>query len=62
MVMPLVSLVMMPAAMLSVLAMPFGLEQPFIVAMGWSIDRMLDEAAVVANWSQAIDAHRCSHR
>ena len=55
MVMPLVTLVMMPAAMLAVLAMPFGLEQPFILAMGWSIDRMLDEAAIVANWSQAID-------
>jgi competence protein ComEC len=56
MVMPLVALVMMPAAMLSVLAMPFGLERPFVWLMGWSIDRMLDCAGFVAQWSQGISA------
>jgi competence protein ComEC len=53
---PLVGFVMMPAAMLSVLAMPFGFERPFLWVMGWSIDRMLDVATAVANWSQGINA------
>jgi competence protein ComEC len=55
MVMPLVALVMMPAAMLAVLVMPFGFERPFIWLMGWSIDRMLDCAGLVAQWSQGIN-------
>lgn len=53
---PLVGFVMMPAALLGVLAMPFGLEAPFLLAMGWSIDRMLDMAAVVAAWSTHLRA------
>jgi len=55
MALPLVGFIMMPAAMLSVLAMPFGFEWPFLVAMGWSIDRMLDVAGLVAGWSQGIN-------
>jgi competence protein ComEC len=53
---PLVGFVMMPAAVLAVLAMPFGLETPFLLAMGWSIDRMVDMAAVVASWSTHLRA------
>jgi competence protein ComEC len=53
---PLVGFIMMPAAMLSVLAMPFGFERPFLWVMGWSIDRMLDVATIVAGWSQHINA------
>jgi competence protein ComEC len=53
---PLVGFVMMPAALLGVLAMPFGLEGPFLLAMGWSIDRMLDMAAIVAGWSTHLRA------
>jgi competence protein ComEC len=56
MALPLVGFVMMPAAMLAVLAMPFGFERPFLWVMGWSIDRMLDVAAVVAGWSQGLNA------
>lgn len=52
MIMPLVALVMMPAAMLSVLTMPFGMDRPFIWLLGWSVDRMLDVATLVAGWSQ----------
>ena len=48
---PLVGFVMMPAAMLAVLAMPLGIERPFLLAMGWSVDQMLDMAAIVASWS-----------
>jgi competence protein ComEC len=50
-VLPVVSLVIMPFAVLSVLAMPFGIESPFVAVMGWGIDRMVDGAALVAGWS-----------
>jgi competence protein ComEC len=53
---PLVGFVMMPAALLAVLAMPFGLEGPFLAAMGWSIERMLDMARLVAGWSTHLSA------
>lgn len=53
---PLVGFVMMPAAVLGAIAMPFGFEGPFLNALGWSIDRMLDVAALVSSWSGAIDA------
>jgi competence protein ComEC len=55
MVMPLVTIVMMPSAMLAVLSMPFGFDRPFIWLMGWSIDRMLDCAGLVSQWSQGIN-------
>ncbi|HVX82168.1 MAG TPA: ComEC/Rec2 family competence protein, partial [Devosiaceae bacterium] len=53
---PLVGFVMMPAAGFAVLLMPFGFERPLLVVMGWSIDRMLDVATVVAGWSEGINA------
>jgi competence protein ComEC len=48
---PFVSLVIMPFGVLSVLAMPFGLDVPFLLVMGWGIDRMVDVAELVAAWS-----------
>jgi competence protein ComEC len=56
MALPLVGFVMMPAAMFAVVAMPFGFERPFLWVVGWSIDRMLDVAGLVAAWSQGINA------
>lgn len=53
-VLPVVSLVIMPFALLSVLAMPFSLESPFLQIMGWGIDRMVDGAALVAAWSEGM--------
>lgn len=53
-VLPVVSLIVMPFAVLSVLAMPFGIEAPFISIMGWGIDRMVDGAALVARWSEGL--------
>lgn len=53
---PLVGFIMMPAALLAVLAMPFGLEAPFLLAMGWSVDRMIDMANLVAGWSTHLRA------
>jgi competence protein ComEC len=52
---PLVGFVMMPAAVFAVLAMPLGLEAPFLHVYGWSIERMLDLAHVVGVWSAGID-------
>jgi len=48
---PVVSLIIMPFAVLSVLAMPFGVDAPFIRVMGWGIERMMDVAELVAAWS-----------
>ncbi len=59
---PLVGFVMMPAAALAVIGMPFGIEGPFLFAMGWSIDRMVDMAAIVAAWSTHLRPVRCSRR
>ncbi len=53
-VLPVVSLIIMPAAVLGVLAMPFGVEGPFLVVMGWGIDRMLEGANLVASWSEGL--------
>ncbi len=53
---PLVGFIMMPAALISVLLMPFGLEEPFVWAMGWSIDRMLEMAGIVAGLSEHLRA------
>lgn len=53
---PLVGFVMMPAAAIAMLLMPFGLDGPPLLAMGWSIDRMLDLARIVADWSTHLRA------
>ena len=53
-VLPVVSLVIMPFGVLSVLLMPLGLEAPFVAVMGWGIDRMVDGAVLVAGWSEGL--------
>lgn len=53
---PLVAFVMMPSAVLAMLAMPFGLEAPFLISMGWSVDRMLGLAGLVEQISSGIAA------
>ncbi|MGV8830902.1 MAG: ComEC/Rec2 family competence protein [Devosia sp.] len=53
-VLPVVSLVIMPFGVLSVLAMPLGIEAPFFAVMGWGIDRMVDGATLVAGWSEGL--------
>jgi competence protein ComEC len=52
----LIGFVMMPMAMIATLLMPFGLEAPFLVVMGWSIDGMIWVARIVAEWSAGISA------
>lgn len=53
-VLPVVSLIIMPFGVLSVLAMPLGIEKPFVAIMGWGIDRMVDGAVLVAGWSAGL--------
>ena len=47
---PFVSFIMW-FGVLAVVAMPFGLDGPFLKLMGWNIDRMVDVAELVAGWS-----------
>ncbi|WP_210283027.1 ComEC/Rec2 family competence protein [Devosia subaequoris] len=49
---PFVSLIIMPFGVLSVLAMPLGIDGLCLAIMGWGIDRMVDVAELVAAWSQ----------
>ena len=48
--MPLVSLIIMPAALISLLLMPFGLDHIPLWIMGQGIDAMLGIAHYVASW------------
>ncbi len=50
---PFVTFVIMPGALLGVLAMPFGIDAPFFLFMGWGIDRMVDVASLVAGGALA---------
>lgn len=53
-VLPVVSLVIMPFAVISVLLMPFGIEGSAVSIMGWGIDRMVDGGILVAGWSEGL--------
>ncbi|AEQ51373.1 competence protein ComEC [Pelagibacterium halotolerans] len=55
MVMPIVSFVMMPAALLGTLLLPLGLEAIPYAALGWSIEAMLWCAAFVRQLSGGFD-------
>ncbi|TWF49835.1 ComEC/Rec2 family competence protein [Neorhizobium alkalisoli] len=48
--MPLISFVVMPAALVGMLLMPFGLDWPFLAAMGWGLDLVITIAKHVASW------------
>ncbi len=50
---PLVSIVVMPMALLGALASPFGLDAPFWQVMGLGVEAMLWLAARVASWPGA---------
>lgn len=50
--MPVVGILVMPAALFAVLLMPFGLEALALVPMGWGIDWMVGVGAVAAEWSE----------
>ena len=49
--MPVVGVLIMPAALLAVVLMPFGLEALALVPMGWGIDWMVAVGTLAADWS-----------
>ncbi|MEM8574063.1 MAG: ComEC/Rec2 family competence protein [Pseudomonadota bacterium] len=51
---PLISLLIMPMALLSLLAMPFGLEAMPLHAMGYGIGLMVGTAEWVSSWPGAV--------
>ena len=52
--MPLVSILVMPAGLLAMLLMPFGLDAPFLAIMGWGLRSVLAIAHAVAGWGEPI--------
>ncbi|SFZ82063.1 competence protein ComEC [Devosia enhydra] len=55
MMLPVLTFVIMPFGVLSVLAMPLGLDPFLLPIMGWGIDRMLDIATLVTGWSVGLE-------
>ncbi len=51
---PLTALWVMPMGMLALLAMPIGVEDPFLTAMGWGIDGVLVIGRAVSSWPAAV--------
>lgn len=49
-VLPVVGIVIMPAALVSMLLLPFGLDALALTVMGWGIDYMTWIARAVADW------------
>lgn len=56
--MPLISLVVMPAGFVAMLAMPFGLDEPFFRIMGFGLDLVLAIAKSVAGWGEGVNFAR----
>jgi competence protein ComEC len=50
---PLTSFLVMPAGMLALFLMPFGLEGWALAAMGWGVDAILWTGRIVASWPGA---------
>ncbi|MCR0982231.1 ComEC/Rec2 family competence protein [Roseomonas populi] len=50
---PLTSFLVMPAGLMAVFLMPFGLEGPALAAMGWGVDGTILTGRVVASWPGA---------
>jgi competence protein ComEC len=57
-VMPLISFVVMPAGLVGMLLMPFGLDGPFIKLMGFGLDAVIVVAKEVASWGGNVDVGR----
>ena len=48
--MPIISFVVMPAGLIGMLLMPFGLEWPFLTVMGYGLEAVIAVAKHVADW------------
>lgn len=51
---PITSVLVMPAAVLALVLMPFGLESPAVVPMGWGVQGLLAVGQAVSAWPQAV--------
>jgi ComEC/Rec2-related protein len=56
--MPLISFVVMPAGLIGMLLMPFGLEGPFLTVMGYGLEGVISIAKYVAAWGGNVDIGR----
>lgn len=56
--MPLISMVVMPAALVGMLSMPFGLDEPFFTVMGWGLHLVIKVAKEVASWNGDVGTGR----
>lgn len=56
--MPLISMVVMPAALVGMLSMPFGLDAPFFDVMGWGLRLVIVVAQEVASWNGDVGTGR----
>nr|WP_272211032.1 ComEC/Rec2 family competence protein [Marinicella sp. W31]MDC2876930.1 ComEC/Rec2 family competence protein [Marinicella sp. W31] len=54
--MPIVTFLVMPAGLLAMLAMPLNLHAPFLLVMGWGLDRVMSIAAWVDHLDGALDS------
>lgn len=50
--MPIISIVVMPAALVGMLLMPFGLDAPFLILAGEGLEIVIVIATTVASWSE----------
>jgi ComEC/Rec2-related protein len=56
--MPLISFVVMPAGLVGMLLMPFGLEAPFLKLMGLGLEGVIGIARYVAAWGGNVEVGR----
>ncbi len=57
-VMPIISFLVMPAGLIGMLLMPFGLEAPFLKLMGGGLDAVIAVAKHVATWGGEVGVGR----
>ena len=56
--MPIISVVVMPAALAAMLLMPFGLDAPFLLLAGQGLEIVIVIATTVASWSDGTSVGR----
>ncbi len=56
--MPLISFVVMPAGLVAMLLMPFGMDAPFLTLMGWGLQGVIAIARYVAAWGGDVGVGR----
>jgi len=52
---PIVAFIVLPFAFIGVIVMPFGFEAVFFRVMGFAIEKIIEIATIVTNWSVALN-------